>query len=162
MTMQVKLNELSSFLESVKNKKVGTILEEAQASINELIELANKQPVLSRNAKNFVRDENGVTMIVFCYYHKRWEIVSQASYGNKANSPSLLTSMCREGIKAWNKQQKAKKTAQVTLLDQVAKGEVKPSWIGVGQDQIAFDAKEITPREDGHGFESSEAALAAM
>lgn len=109
-------------------------------------------------ATTFHRDDEGVVVAIFCYYHKKWEIVSEVDYGKKANSPSGLNSMCKEGVSHWTKQQREAKAAESALLTQVADGELAPADIPAEQERIAEEAKEVVAREDEHGFDSLEEA----
>ncbi len=121
-------------LEANKNKKVSSILPELQ----EL--MTSKQ-----KSKNFKLDEDGNVTHIFCYYHKEWEEVSTHPYGKKANTATGLTSMCKQGISQWNKQQKAKKAAESALLAALSEGTLDVKDLPKAQEDIALAAQEIIP-----------------
>ena len=100
------------FLEANQNKKVATILEQ-------LREMCSQS-----NTVTFKKDADGNVTEVFCYYHKRWELVSEHEYGKKAsNKATGLNTMCKVGYNQWTKQQSAAKKAKEQLLARVAAGE---------------------------------------
>ena len=100
------------FLEANQNKKVATILEQ-------LREMCSQS-----NTVTFKKDADGNVTEVFCYYHKRWELVSEHEYGKKAsNKATGLNTMCKVGYNQWTKQQSVAKKAKEQLLSRVAAGE---------------------------------------
>ena len=100
------------FLEANQNKKVATILEQ-------LREMCSQS-----NTVTFKKDDDGNVTEVFCYYHKRWELVSEHEYGKKAsNKATGLNTMCKVGYNQWTKQLSAAKKAKEQLLSRVAAGE---------------------------------------
>ena len=100
------------FLEANQNKKVATILEQ-------LREMCSQS-----NTVTFKKDDDGNVTEVFCYYHKRWELVSEHEYGKKAsNKATGLNTMCKVGYNQWTKQQSTAKKAKEQLLSRVAAGE---------------------------------------
>ena len=100
------------FLEANQNKKVATILEQ-------LREMCSQS-----NTVTFKKDADGNVTEVFCYYHKRWELVSEQEYGKKAsNKATGLNTMCKVGYNQWTKQQSMAKKAKEQLLSRVAAGE---------------------------------------
>ena len=100
------------FLEANQNKKVATILEQ-------LREMCSQSKTVT-----FKKDDDGNVTEVFCYYHKRWELVSEHEYGKKAsNKATGLNTMCKVGYNQWTKQQSTAKKAKEQLLSRVAAGE---------------------------------------
>ena len=100
------------FLEANQNKKVATILEQ-------LREMCSQS-----NTVTFKKDDEGNVTEVFCYYHKRWELVSEHEYGKKAsNKATGLNTMCKVGYNQWTKQQSVAKKAKEQLLSRLANGE---------------------------------------
>ena len=100
------------FLEANQNKKVSTILEQ-------LREMCSQS-----NTVTFKKDADGNVTEVFCYYHKRWELVSEHEYGKKAsNKATGLNTMCKVGLNQWTKQQTAAKKAREQVLARLASGE---------------------------------------
>lgn len=112
-TIKKDYQELVSFLETNKNKKVETILEKVREMCS------------SKNETTFRKDDEGNVTHVFCYYHKVWEDVSQIEYGKKASNKSTgLNTMCKVGLNAWSKQQRVAQKEKNELLTKMAKGEV--------------------------------------
>jgi hypothetical protein len=138
MTVKKVYAELYAFLEANKNKKVDTLMPE----IMKMVE--SKQA-----AKNFITNEAGEVTHIFCYYHKKWEPVSE--YGSKKHSPSGYNSMCKIGVNQWTKQQRDAKAAELRLLDDVAKGVLAPTDIDAKRLEIVAMKDAIIPREDGIG-----------
>lgn len=136
--------ELFNFLEANQGKKVSTIMAE-------LTEMMSRKSGGGGNFKTFIKDEQGNVTHVYCYYHNKWEDVTECEYGVKKHSASGLNTMCKEGVSMWTKQQRVKKQETAELLARVASGEVKPEDIAAEQELIAERANEIVPRADGKG-----------
>ena len=112
MAIKKDFQLIVEFLEANQNKKVATILEQ-------LREMCSQQ-----NTVTFKKDAEGNVTEIFCYYHKRWELVSEHEYGKKAsNKATGLNTMCKVGYNQWTKQQAAAKKAKEQLLARVAAGE---------------------------------------
>lgn len=135
-------------LEANKGKKVKEILEQ-------VLELAS-----AKTTRTFFKNEAGEVTVVYCYYHKKFEVVAKADYGQKAGTPSGLNSMCKEGVNQWTKQQRIAKLAREALLNEVASGTVQPSDLAFKLAEIDADKSIIVARQDNHGFDSLEEALA--
>lgn len=139
MNIKKQYEEIYAILVANSNKKVSTVLPELQAIMT-----------AKQAQKNFITDEEGSVTHVFCYYHKEWEDISQAEYGNKANSASGLASMCKEGVSQWNKTQKAIKELKDTALAKVMAGELGPQDVPFWLENQEAELRVIQPREDGH------------
>lgn len=112
MAIKKDFQVLVDFLETNQNKKVATILEQIR-------EMCSQQ-----NTVTFKKDAEGNVIEVFCYYHKRWELVSAHEYGKKAsNKATGLNTMCKVGLNQWTKQQSAAKKAREQVLARLAAGE---------------------------------------
>ena len=112
MAIKKDFQAIVEFLEANQNKKVSTILEQ-------LREMCSQS-----NTVTFKKDADGNVTEVFCYYHKRWELVSEHEYGKKAsNKATGLNTMCKVGYNQWAKQQSIAKKAKEQLLTRVAAGE---------------------------------------
>lgn len=61
---------------------------------------------------------------IYCYYHKRWELVEHIPYGVKKSTATGLATMCKAGVSSWNKQLNDAKRRKNELLDKVASGDV--------------------------------------
>jgi len=146
-TVKKQYEEIYSLLEASKNKKVSTVLPQ-------LIELMSRKNNSSGQANTFLK-VNDEVVAIYCYYHKKWELLSECEYGSKKNTATGYNTMCKEGVSKWTKQQRVKKLANEELLTRVASGEVLPEDIAVEQGLIAEQAKEIVPREDGHGTDEA-------
>ncbi len=146
-TMNVKKQfaDIIAVLEANPNKKVSSIMDEVLA-------LCSKKSNGGSNGSTLYKDAEGKVVAVFCYYHKKWELVSKCEYGSKANTASGLNTMCKEGVSNWTKQQRVNKTAKAELLDKVAKGEVASDDIAAALEKIDEATKVVVDREDGHGF----------
>lgn len=145
MTIKKTYQELVSFLEQNKNKKVETILDEIRAMTS------SKQ-----NSKNFIVDESGQVTHVFCYYHKLWEPVDLVPYGSKKNSATGLNSMCKEGVNNWTKQQREYKQNRANLLTLVSAGEISVDQIADKEKEYKEEKNKIIPRSDNIGYKSLE------
>lgn len=124
-TIKKDYQELVTFLETNKNKKVETILEQIREMCS------------SKNETTFRKDDEGNVTHVFCYYHKVWEDVSQIEYGKKASNKSTgLNTMCKVGLNAWSKQQRVAQKEKNELLTKMAKGEVTQEEFNLELDAI--------------------------
>lgn len=144
-----QFEELHTLLEANKNKKVSTILPQ-------LIELMQKKNNASGQANTFMKDEDGNVTHIFCYYHKKWEEVTECEYGSKKGTATGLNTMCKEGVSNWTKQQRAKKQGEAGLLTKVVSGELMPDELPAEQARLLEESKVIKPREDGHGTDEVE------
>lgn len=151
-TVKKQFEEIYAVLEENKNKKVSTILPQ-------LVELMQKKNNASGAANTFIKDNEGNVVAIFCYYHKKWELVTECEYGNKKGTATGLNTMCKEGVSKWTKQQRVKKAQEAELLTKVSSGELAVEDIAVEQARILETSKEIIEREDGHGFDSAEEAI---
>lgn len=141
--------EIANLLEENKNKKVNTILPQ-------LLELMTaKNSGGSDIGSSYLKDDDGVVFAVFCYYHKKWELIESCEYGSKKGTSSGLNTMCKEGVSKWTKQQRVAKKAKSELLDSVADGDIDVSDIGGVQESIEDDRAHIELREDEHGFDTA-------
>lgn len=137
-------------LEANKGKKVKDILEH-------VLELTS-----AKTTRTFFKNEANEVTVVYCYYHKKFEVVAKADYGQKAGTPSGLNSMCKEGINQWTKQQRIAKLARETLLNEVASGKVQASDLHLKLAEIDVEKSVIVARQDRHGFDSLDEALASI
>ena len=154
-TVKKQFEEIYNLLEANSNKKVSTILPQ-------LVELMQRKNNASGQANTFIKDDEGNIIAIFCYYHKKWELLSEVEYGKKANTATGYNTLCKEGASKWSKQQRTKKAAEAALLDQLTSGDLKPEDIPAEQERIAEEAKVIIDREDGLGYETADEALAAL
>ena len=146
-----QFEEVYALLEANSNKKVSTILPQ-------LMELMTKKGGNS----TFVTNDHGEVVAIYCYYHKKWELVSECEYGAKKNTATGLNTMCKQGVSAWTRQQRIKKQGEAKLLEKVADGSLDPSLIGDRLAELKAEAEVIEPRDDEHGYESSAEAIDAQ
>ena len=141
--------DIANLLEVNKNKKVSTILPQ-------LLELMTaKNSGGSDIGSSYLKDDEGNVFAVFCYYHKKWELIEAVKYGAKKGTSSGLNTMCKEGVSKWTKQQRVAKKAKSELLDEVASGDIDVSDIGGVQEEIETNRAKVEPREDEHGFDTA-------
>lgn len=134
--------ELVQYLESQKDSKIADILK-----AEEFLELI----VAKKNANTVLKDENDNVVAIFCYYHKRWELLSEVEYGSKASHHTGYNTMCKIGVNKWTKQQAVAKTAKADLLDEVAAGDVEVKDVAAKLDEIedARNAIDMTDAPKG-------------
>lgn len=151
MTIKKQFEEIHSFLETNKAKKVSTIFDE-------LVALMSAKSGGSDIGKTFLKDSEGNTYAVYCYYHKKWELTNTAAYGVKINTATGLNTMCKEGVSSWSKQQRLYKKRNEELLQLVAKGELSAEDLPNMMAEAEELRKGIEVRSDEHGFENVEEA----
>lgn len=145
-TIKKDYEELYAILEANANKKVSSIMPQ-------LVELMSRKSGGSGMASTFTK-RDGEVFEVYCYYHKKWEQVSEVEYGPKKGTATGLNTMCKEGVNQWSKQQRDKKKAESELLTKVMTGELALENIEQAKVEIAEQAKLIVPRVDGKGSDA--------
>ncbi|MDX1810312.1 MAG: hypothetical protein R3240_00070 [Gammaproteobacteria bacterium] len=145
--------ELHEFLQENADKKVKTIMDDIEGFMS--------AKSGGGSASNYILDDNGNVLAVFCYYHKRWELPAVAEYGAKANTATGLNTMCKEGVSRWTKQKSAAKKEEAELLTRLQSGDITVDDIESEQEAIKARSEAIVAREDEHGFDSAEDAIAA-
>lgn len=167
--MNTHIQDIIAILEENKNRKVSSVSGDIINILNQL-NVANKSG--TRQAKNFIKDEEGNVVAIFCYYHKRWEIVANdfqygIEYGKKAsNKATGLSTMCKEGVKHWTKANRAinaiKEQAPKDALEALKQGSIDVDGIDDFVAKKVEETKEafadITPHslEDTFSYESKE------
>lgn len=149
MNVKKQFADIIAVLEANPNKKVSSVMDE-------ILALCSKKSNGGSNGSTLYKNADGKVVAVFCYYHKKWELVADCEYGSKANTASGLNTMCKEGVSNWTKQQRLSKQAKAELLDKVAKGEVVVDNITAELERIDESTKAVVDREDGHGFATIE------
>lgn len=140
MTVKKAYVELIDFLKANENKKIASIMPQ-------LLELVSSKQA----TKNFITNEAGEVTHIYCYYHKKWEALSECEYGAKKHSPSGFNSMCKEGVNQWTKQQRVARQQEGELLMKLQDGTLAPSGIEAERERIQADKDAIIPRADGKG-----------
>ena len=134
--------EIVALLETNTNKKVSTILPQ-------ILELCQSKG--SGITNTVLKNSNDEVYAVFCYYHKKWELIDECEYGAKKSTASGLNTMCKEGVSNWTKQQRIAKQAKSALLDSITNGELLVEDLAEAQDAIEEARTVIVPRLDGFG-----------
>lgn len=137
MTIKKAYVELIAFLEENKTKKVSSIIEELRV----MCEAKNASS--SDTGTTFLKDDEGVVIAIYCYYHKCWEPLSHVEYGAKKGTASGYNTMCKEGVSCWTKQQRIAKQSKELLLDKLSSGELELIDLQHAQDEIEVKRKEI-------------------
>lgn len=141
--------ELVELLQANQNKKVSTIMDD-------IIALTTRKSGGGANGSTVYR-VNGEVVAIYCYYHKKYELISHVDYGKKANTASGLNTMCKEGVSNWTKQQRTAKKAESDLLNQLAEGKIEPSELTALRADIDETKSSIIAREDeSHSFDTIE------
>lgn len=130
--------EMVAYLESHKDSKIADILK-----TEEFLELI----VAKKNSNTVLKDENDNIVAIYCWYHKRWELLSEVEYGSKASHHTGYNTMCKIGVNKWTKQQATAKAAKSELLDKVAEGEVEVKDVQKLIDEIE-DARNAIDMKD--------------
>lgn len=97
------------------------------------------------------RDDEGNVTHIFCYYHKKWEDISEVEYGTKASSTTGLNTMCKEGLAHWNKQNRDYKKNKSLILDRIVEGTLSPSEVESELEKLEIEKVKIVPRKDNLG-----------
>ncbi len=102
--------DLHNFLAENKQKKISTVFET-------LLNMMTAHPGGGGGGESIViRDAEENVVAIFCFYHKRWEMVTDIAYGTKASSKSGLYNMCKEGNSLYTKQNAEAKKASAGIL----------------------------------------------
>ena len=140
MTIKKQFVELVNLLESNKDKKVSTILDE----IYSLVESKKKETT-------YILDQDGNPFAIFCWYHKQWELLSEVEYGSKASHHSGYNIMCKIGVNKWTKQQSVVKNAKTALLDEVVAGKLTPKDVSSRVEEIENQRYSIDMDNSSNG-----------
>lgn len=147
MTIKKQFSDLIAFLEANQGKKVSTLMPE-------LIEMASAKVT----QKTFHKDADENVVAIYCYYHKRWELLSEVEYGAKASSSTGFNTMCKEGVSQWTKQQRDAKKAKESVLDKVASGELTADQIPVELAEIERNRQAVVESSEP-SYDTLEEAL---
>jgi hypothetical protein len=124
MTTQLTIKkdhiELHQYLQSLINKK---LTEKLVADIATRF-LATKNNNGSGSRTTAYYDSNRNLVAVYCYYHKQWELVEHIAYGVKSGTKTGLNTMCKEGVSAWTKNNRATVKAKDELLGLFTAGSI--------------------------------------
>lgn len=150
---QAVMSLFAQAIEVMKANKVKkSVIEEATAFYNEATFLtASKKSNGSGSSSTAYFDPTTKELVaVFCYYHKRWELVNNIEYGKKAGTKTGLNTMCKEGTSAWTKNNRKLQKAKDELTQKLLRGELSHDEFKTQYDNISFD---IEPHSDeDHSF----------
>jgi len=151
MTTNIKKNfqPIVHLLEKNKNKKVSAILAEVIALTEAKVQASTSHI-----------DENGNVIAVYCYFHKQWELVENVPYGKKASSTTGLNTMCKAGVSAWTKQQRAIKQVGTKLINMLEAGEIQLEDMADKKAELTNEAMKVED-EAPTGYATLEEALEA-
>ncbi len=134
-------------LEDAKVKK--SVLESIRSLYNDAVDLTANKNSNGSGAKTTAYHRDGKLVAVFCYYHKRWELVDHIEYGNKAGTKTGLNTMCKEGVSAWTKANRAHNKLKDELLEKLFKGELTSDEV---QEQLSTTATIEPHSDEDHSF----------
>ena len=133
-----QFEEIFEFLTQNQDKKVSQIL----PMLTQLMSSKNQE-------RTYVADDNGNVIAIYCYYHKRWELVDYIEYGRKASTATGYNSMCKEGVREWTKQHNEAKRRKEILLAKVATGQISSEQLNEALQQTEAEGKiEPLPKEE--------------
>lgn len=154
MNVKKQFAEIYKLLEENSNRKVSTILPQLAAL------MSTKTAGGSDIGRTYLKDGDR-TYAVYCYYHKKWELTDVAEYGSKLNTATGFNTMCKEGVSAWTKQQRAFKKQREALLMQLLANEIEKDEFDSALAIAEEERKAIEVRCDEHGYETAEEAKVA-
>ncbi len=147
--------EVIAHLEANKNRKVSTVLDEIKA----MCEAKNSGG--SEIGKTFLKDENGETIAIYCYYFKKWMPLCDVEFGLKKSTASGYNTMCKEGVSHWTKQQRVAKKSKEQLLERLTNDELDVADLANEQDIIEALRKVVVESDDkAFHFETADEVLA--
>lgn len=149
---QAVMSLFAQAIETLKTNKVKkSVIEEVTAQYNEAVFItSSKKSNGSGSSSTAYFDEDRNLVAVFCYYHKKWELVSNIEYGKKAGTKTGLNTMCKEGTSAWTKNNRALQKQKDALTQQMLKGELTHDEFKQQYENISF---AIEPHSDEeHSF----------
>lgn len=123
------IKKVFTVISTILNANLSATVESLMPQLNEVMSAKTGGGTSGGKGTTFQKSEDGTVTAVLCYYFKQWMDPRLVDFGTKAGSSTGLNSMCKAGVSAWTKQQAAFRKAKEALLDQVAKGELKPSDI---------------------------------
>ena len=155
MTIKKAYVGIVEFLELNSNKKVSTILEELKT----MCEATNSGG--SEIGKTFLKDAEGTTIAIYCYYFKQWFPLSHVEVGVKNGTASGFNTMCKEGVSLWTKQQRIAKQSGEQLLNDIGSGLVTIDQMPTIRAKIEEDRQVVVaPTQAEYFFNTAEEVLA--
>ena len=149
-----QFEEIHKFLVEHKDKKVESIL----PMLTQLMSSKNQE-------RTYVADDEGNIIAIYCYYHKRWELVDYIEYGRKASTATGYNSMCKEGVREWTRQQNEAKKQKEILLAKVATEQINTEQLTAELQKIEAERSKIKPLPkefDKYSYKTKEEVLKAF
>jgi len=160
---QAVMSLFAQAIELMKTNKVKkSVVEEATTLYNEatFITASKKSNGSGSNSTAYFDPETRELVAVFCYYHKRWELVSHIEYGKKAGTKTGLNTMCKEGTSAWTKANRKLQKTRDELTQRMIKGELTSDEFKVEYEAIT---SSIEPHSDeDHSYATLQELLDAI
>ena len=102
-------------------------------------------------------------MVAFrCYYLQKWVNPREAEIGAKAGTATGLSTMTKYGTSMWTKQQRAYKTGQAALLQEVTNGTVQPHELPAKMAELEAARDEVVLTDAFPCYDTAEECLAAQ
>lgn len=132
------------YLEKNENQQVKNVLPH-------ILELAEARKAGGAGS-SFIKNEGGTVIAISCWYFKRWMALTggkAVEFSPKAGTSTGFSTMCKEGSKAWTKQNNAYKKGTADLWTAIESGSVKPTEIGAKKAALEKVKAVIIPTELG-------------
>lgn len=139
-TIKKVYQEVNALLEANKNSLVADLMPQLRA-------LMSAKVGGSSIGATHLKDEEGNVIAVYCYYHKKWELVANHIYGAKVGTTTGLNSMCKLGVNQWTTQQRVAKKAKEDLLTKLQSGEIAVEDLASEQEAIEEQRNAIVYSE---------------
>lgn len=157
MAIKKAYQEIITLLQANENKKIKTLLPQIIA----LCEAKNSGG--SEIGKTFLKDEDGETIAIFCYYFKKWMLVDDVEFGAKKSTATGYNTMCKEGVSNWTKQQRVAAKAKEGLLAKVISGDLEAKDLSAAQDEIEVARRAIAESSEAQfHFDTADEVLESL
>ena len=132
-----------------ENKVKKSVLESIRSLYNDAVDMTANKNSNGSGSKTTAYYVNGKLVAVFCYYHKHWELVDHIEYGNKSGTKTGLNTMCKEGVSAWTKANRAYNKLKDDLLQKLFKKEITNDEL---QEQLSVELSIEPHGDEEHSF----------
>lgn len=129
-----QFEEIYEFLAKNQEKRIKEVL----PMLTQLVSSKNQE-------RTYLADDEGKVIAIYCYYHKKWELVDCIEYGKKASTATGYNTMCKEGVRRWTQQQNEAKKQKELLLAKVAAGTLNTEQLAAELQKIEEGKNKITP-----------------
>lgn len=133
-----------------QNKVKKSTIELMQAEYNKALELTASKNSNGSGSKSTAYWQDGKLVAVFCYYHKKWELVDHIEYGKKAGTKTGLNTMCKEGTSAWTRQNRQKQKHQDDMMKKLLAKEI------TAEEVTPYNATIEPHGDEDHSFDTLE------